>query len=194
MIIIKVFLLIGTFSLSQSKNRFMPNLPFGEYRVVFEKMYPCEPNGNHPFQFNIYFDKKTFNETEVKGNVTVMRPFDDNFTFDLNWSSWGSTGGWIPNSNIYITKKACSTLKNLNGNLWFLAIKALNIKSPNCPIPVGTYVSSGLDLKILENHNFPKIYFYGKYKMIFKVKNEENKIYGCECLEIQLIRPWETPI
>jgi len=38
------------------------------------------------------------------------------------------------------------------------------------------------------------VYFYGRYKVIFKVKDEENNILGCGVVELSLIRPWEIPI
>jgi len=55
-------------------------------------------------------------------------------------------------------------------------------------------MTSGLDVKELIDLNFPKVYFYGKYKVLFKVKNEENKVLGCAVYEISLTRPWEKPI
>jgi len=58
----------------------------------------------------------------------------------------------------------------------------------------GTYISSGIDLKEIEDHNFPKVYFYGRYKVIFKIKDVENNILGCGVVELSLIRPWEIPI
>lgn len=59
----------------------------------------------------------------------------------------------------------------------------------------GTYISSGMDMnKLIEGHNFPKVYFYGKYKAIFKFINVKNVLLGCGVLEFNLIRPWETPI
>lgn len=57
----------------------------------------------------------------------------------------------------------------------------------------GTYITSGIDLKKFEDHNFPKVFFYGKYKLVFKMKNKENKVLGCRIMEINLIRPWEKP-
>jgi len=53
---------------------------------------------------------------------------------------------------------------------------------------------SELDVKELQDHNFPKVYFYGKYKVVFKIKNEKNNILGCVVIEISLTRPWEKPI
>lgn len=49
----------------------------GEYRVVFQKLYPCDSTKNHSILFNIYFNKKTLSITEMKGNLTYLIPFDD---------------------------------------------------------------------------------------------------------------------
>jgi len=57
----------------------------------------------------------------------------------------------------------------------------------------GTFITKSVELKELENHNAPKVFFYGKYKYIFKFKNEQNKILGCFVMEVTLIRPWEKP-
>jgi hypothetical protein len=51
-----------------------------------------------------------------------------------------------------------------------------------------------MDLKEVEDHNFQKVYFYGKYKVSFKIQNVENYVLGCAELELSLIRPWEKPI
>ncbi|XP_015372404.1 PREDICTED: uncharacterized protein LOC107167743 [Diuraphis noxia] len=192
--IIQMFVVIGFFSLSQSKYSFMPNLPVGEYRVVFEKLYPCEPTKNYSIQLNIYFSKKTSSLTEMKGNITSLIDLDDTLTLDINVASWGSIGGWKPNSMVYITKKACSAFKNVGGNAWFSFLKGFNIPTNNCPLPAGTYSSSGIDSKKFEDHNFPKVYFYGKYKMVYNVKNTKNMVVFCEVVEYTLIRPWEVAI
>lgn len=194
MIIFKVLVLLGFLSLSQSKNIFMPNLPMGEYRVVFEKVYPCESTKNHSIQLNIFINKITSSTKEYRGNITFLVPFDDTLTIDLNLASWGSTGGWIPNSNSLITKKACSIMKNLGGNAWFTFIKGFNFPTHSCPLPTGTYITSGIDLKKFEDNNFPKVYFYGKYKLVYKANNVKNNLIGCEVVEFNLIRPWETPV
>jgi len=58
----------------------------------------------------------------------------------------------------------------------------------------GTYMTKGIDLKELDNFNMPKVYFYGKYKITYKIRiNEEKNVLGCIALEITLIRPWENP-
>ncbi|XP_027841005.1 uncharacterized protein LOC114122523 [Aphis gossypii] len=191
MIIMKVYVLITFLSVSNSKTNFMPNLPLGEYRIVFEKIYSCE--STNVFQYNLYFSKKTFNITEMKGNITFLLPFDDTLTLDINGASWGSIGGWKPNSMVYITKNTCSNSKKLLGNAWYSLIKAFNGHITSCPFPAGTYITNGIDLKELDNLNMPKVYFYGKYKVTFKIRNEEKNVLGCFVIEMTLLRPWEKP-
>ncbi|XP_060848056.1 uncharacterized protein LOC132927530 [Rhopalosiphum padi] len=193
MIILKLFFLIGYFYLIKSKTIFMHNLALGEYRTVSEKIYSCQ--STNLIKFNTYFSKRTSNITEMKGNFSVSIPFDDSLSLDINAASWSSIGGWIPNSMVYLSKNACSSLKKFAGNAWYSIIKAFNMPTTSCPIPSGIYITSGMDLKELEErHNFPKVYFYGKYKVTFKIKNVENKVIFCTVLELSLIRPWEKPI
>ncbi|XP_016656282.1 uncharacterized protein LOC107882449 [Acyrthosiphon pisum] len=160
--IIKTFGLILFFSFSQSKNLFMPNLPMGEYRLVIDKVYQCESRTNYTIKFNIYTSKKTSSITELKGNITLLIPYDDSLTIDVNLSSWGSTGGWIPNYYIFTRKMACINLRAVSGNAWFTFLKAFNTSTDSCPIPVGTYITSGYDLKKLEDNNLPKVFFLWK--------------------------------
>ncbi|XP_003241737.2 uncharacterized protein LOC100571897 [Acyrthosiphon pisum] len=192
--LIKKFGLILFFSSSQSENLFRPNLPAGEYRLVIDNVYPCETTKNHPIQFNWYLSKKTSSITELKGNTTLLIPFDDTLTIDYNFASWGSTGGWVPNAHILKTKKACSNVKHLSGNAWLNSMNGFNIPTYKCPIPAGTYITSGIDKKKFEDMNFPKTYFYGKYKVVCRYKNLKNEVVGCVVVEVNLIRPWETPI
>ncbi|XP_029346445.1 uncharacterized protein LOC100568985 [Acyrthosiphon pisum] len=166
----------------------------GEYRLVIDKVYPCGSRTNHTIRLNIFSSKKTLNITEIKGNITLLKPYDDDLTLDLNVSTWGSTGGWIPNHYILIRKKACSSLRNLYGNAWFTLLNAFNVSTDRCPIPLGTYITSGYDLTKFEDMNLPKLIFYGKYKLVGRIKNVENKEVGCIVAETNLIRPWETPI
>ncbi|XP_028044455.1 uncharacterized protein LOC113557827 [Rhopalosiphum maidis] len=191
----KIFVFIGFSYLVKSKNVFMPNLPLGEYRTVIEKIYPCESlNSLQTIKTNLYFNKRTSNITEMKGNFTFLVPFDDSLTLDVNAASWSLIGGWKPNSMVYISKTACSSLKKILGNAWYSLMKAFNFSKATCPIPLGIYVTSGLDFKEIEDHNFPKVYFYGKYKTTVKIKNVKNDVLGCIILELSLIRPWEKPI
>jgi len=55
----------------------------GEYRVIFEKIYPCESTANHSIKFNLYMNKKTSSITELKGNVTYLIPLDDSLTVSI---------------------------------------------------------------------------------------------------------------
>jgi len=54
-------------------------------------------------------------------------------------ASWGSTGGWIPNYYTFLSKKACSTMRNLSGNAWSTFFHAYNSTTDRCPIPVVIY-------------------------------------------------------
>jgi len=58
----------------------------------------------------------------------------------------------------------------------------------------GIYTTTGIDMKLFEDNNFPKVYFYGKYKMMYKLKNAENIVLGCQVVEFSLVRPWEVTI
>ncbi|CAH1731479.1 unnamed protein product [Aphis gossypii] len=189
MIITKVIMLIVFFSLSNSNTSFMPNLPLGEYRMAFEKIYPCE--SKNVFQLNFYFSKKTLSLTEIKGNLTFLLPLDDTLILDVNAASWDSIGGWKPNSMVYTSKNACSNWKKLLGNVWNSILKSYKVSDTSCPIPSGNYTTTGLDIKKLSDHNFPKVYFYGKYKLTCKIKNIKNDVLGCVVLEYSLLRPWE---
>ncbi|XP_050063066.1 uncharacterized protein LOC114122522 [Aphis gossypii] len=116
----------------------------------------------------------------MKGNITLLTPFDDTLTLHINAASWGSTGGWKPNAMVCITKNACSHLKKLLGKVWNTLSESLhNFHNYNCPVPVGKFTTTGIDLKKLEELNVPKVFVYGKYKYVLKFKNEENKILGC---------------
>ncbi|XP_027849127.1 uncharacterized protein LOC114128747 [Aphis gossypii] len=194
MILMKAFVLFGIFLLIKSQNVFMPNLPLGEYRTVFDKVYNCDLTKNQSIKFNFGLNKKTSSITELKGNAIYLIPFDDTLTLDVNLASWSLAGGWKPNSLVYITKNACSSLKKVLGHAWNSMIKGFNISSTSCPIIAGTYNAPGINLKELEDHNSPKVYFYGKYKLLIKIKNEEKKELSCLTIELSLIRPWEKPI
>ncbi|XP_060881995.1 uncharacterized protein LOC132953638 [Metopolophium dirhodum] len=102
-----------------------------EYRIVYERVYPC--TSINLMQFNLYFSKKTSSITELKGNFTFKIPMDDNFTLDVNFASWDSIGGWKPNAVVYIAKNACSSFKNVLGNVWHELVKAFNFPSTIYP-------------------------------------------------------------
>ncbi|XP_026819173.1 uncharacterized protein LOC113557828 [Rhopalosiphum maidis] len=172
-----------------------------EYRTVLETIYPCQ--SINAIQTNIYFRKRTSSITEMKGNFTLLVPFDDSLTININLASWSLTGGWKPNLAVFIAINACSSLKTVLGNVWYSLMKAFNFPKTSCPLlpiiyknnDLSTYITSGIDLKEFEDHhNFPKVYFYGKHKVLYKTKNIENKVLGCFVLELSLICPREYPI
>jgi len=58
----------------------------------------------------------------------------------------------------------------------------------------GVYLLSGYDVILINDNNFPKVYFYGKYKFVGKVKNKNNTLVGCITTEGSLLGPWETTL
>lgn len=52
----------------------------GKYRIIFEKIHLCESIKNQSLLVNVYFDKKTPNETILRRNFTALIPLDDTLT------------------------------------------------------------------------------------------------------------------
>ncbi|XP_060875947.1 uncharacterized protein LOC132949198 [Metopolophium dirhodum] len=179
--------------MTKSQIKFLPNLPLGEYKILFTAIYPCESTRDHILGWNLYFSKKSQNTTEIKGNLTFLEAFDDSTKLDINLWSWSLTGGWKTNSYVYLTENACNKLKIVFGKVWFSLKESFKIPTGDCPIPSGIYTTSGFDIKYLQDHNFPKVYYYGKYKGVLKLKNKKNKLLGCFAMEFNLLRPWEMP-
>ncbi|XP_050059977.1 uncharacterized protein LOC126551197 [Aphis gossypii] len=195
MILINLYVIAGFIVISKAQIKFMPNLPLGEYKVIIRAIYQCvEEPKDLPMKFNVYLSKKSSNITEVRGNLTSELPFDDSLIFDVNFASWSLTGGWKPNSLVYVTNNACSKLKSISGNVWYSFLKTINSTTTNCPIPKGIYTLSGYDTTLINDNNFPKVYFYGKYKFVGKLKNKNNIVVGCLAAEFSIVRPWETNI
>ncbi|XP_027851461.2 uncharacterized protein LOC114130649 [Aphis gossypii] len=161
--------------------------------MITTAIYQCsEEPKDLPLKANLYLSKKSSNTTEIRGNFTFEIPFDDSLIFDVNFASWSLTGGWKPNSLVYVTKNACSKLKSILGNSWYSFLKATNSTITNCPLSKGIYTLSGYDTSLLNDNNFPKVYFYGKYKYVGKIKNQNNKVVGCKAAELSFVRPWES--
>lgn len=78
-------------------------------------------------------------------------------------------------------------IKQLSGDGW----RVINIIIEYLQ---GVYLSSGYDVTFINDNNFPKVYFYGKYKFVGKVKNKNNTLVGCITTEGSLVRPWETTL
>lgn len=168
---------------------------YGEYRILASAVNQCEDQPkNLPLKANLYLSKKSSNTTEVRGNLSLEILFDDSLTLDTNFASWSLTGGWKPNSLIYVTKNACSKAKSILGNAWYSFLKTVNSTTTNCPLPMGIYQISGYDTALLNDNNFPKVYFYGKYKYVGKIKNKYNKVVGCITAELSFVRPWESTL
>ncbi|XP_060849838.1 LOW QUALITY PROTEIN: uncharacterized protein LOC132928907 [Rhopalosiphum padi] len=163
-----------------------------EYRMILTAIYQCEETKDLPIKFNVHLSKKSSNITEIRGNLTYTMPFDDSTVWDVNIASWSLTGGWKPNSIVYVTNNGCSKLRNILGNAWDYVSKGFQIPTANCPQPTGIFKSSGLDTTFIKDNNFPKMYFYGKYKYVGKLKNKNNKLLGCLVIEFNLVRPWES--
>jgi len=53
----------------------------GEYRTIFERVYTCK--SKNTFQANLYFSKRTSNITEMKGNFTLLKRLDDDYTVSI---------------------------------------------------------------------------------------------------------------
>jgi hypothetical protein len=53
----------------------------------------------------------------------------------VNGASWSLTGGWKPNSLVYVSKNACSSLKMVLGNTWYSLYKAFHFPHTSCPLP-----------------------------------------------------------
>lgn len=60
-------------------------------------------------------------------------------------------------------------------------------------LPQGTYISSGMDPNDLQKNNFPKVFFYGKYKCVVKVISKNGRLLGCVESQLRIVRPWEVP-
>lgn len=50
-----------------------------------------------------------------------------------------------------------------------------------------------MDVNEFRNNNLPKTFFYGKYKVTSKIKNNARQLMGCIATQMQLVRPWEVP-
>ncbi|XP_022167375.1 uncharacterized protein LOC111031650 [Myzus persicae] len=193
MILITFYIFICFIFVLKAQSIFRPNLPLGKYRLVTNAIRQCDNTQHLPFQVNLYLNKKSSNVTEFRGNFSLGIPMDDSLILDGNVESWSLTGGWKPNSIVYVTTNDCTKTKFIAGNVWKSFLKAFNVPTENCPIPPGTYsTSTGYDTSLLEDNNAPKVYFYGKYKYVGKMKTKDNKLLGCIAYEVELLRPWEV--
>ncbi|KAF0766097.1 Uncharacterized protein FWK35_00005067 [Aphis craccivora] len=174
------------------KSLFLPNLPFGEYRIHYLGLTRCiSIQSRDGILFNLYLSKTSVNTTEVKGNITNYVEIDDFLNLEINMAVKDSIGGWKDNAFVFKEPKACSSLKKLLGKAWTQIMDGGGFYNATCPIPRGFYKVSGVDTAVFSSINFSKTFFYGSYKFrFFFTKN--NEVYGCFVLVIELRRPWET--
>ncbi|XP_050533131.1 uncharacterized protein LOC126901046 [Daktulosphaira vitifoliae] len=149
-----------------------PNLPVGKYKLKFNAASICNESIDYPINFNLKLSKTSPTKTLLIGNITMSISFDDILIFNMNMAVWSKIGGWKDNAYVYRNKNACSTLKYFLGNVWNTFVK--NFKNKDCPFLQGHYPINGFDLSLVEQANFPKEFFYGKYKL--KVFYTDDKI------------------
>ncbi|XP_050435021.1 uncharacterized protein LOC126842179 [Adelges cooleyi] len=165
----------------------------GEFRIKIKQYSSCEPTMTHLLKFNVYLSRRSPTVLELKGNNTLLVPFDDSIISNINIAMKGSNGGWINNAEVYTMKRACSMSKFLLGKSWTSLSKAFKYdNNGECPIKPGVYVSSGFNLDDINDNGFPKQYFYGEYKFTIKYANDLNKMLGCQVIVVDILRPWET--
>ncbi|XP_060840903.1 uncharacterized protein LOC132921740 [Rhopalosiphum padi] len=172
------------------KPLFLPNLPFGEYRINYLGLLRCESIPNK-IVFHLYLSKKSANATEIKGNITNYIPFDDSLNLELNLAVKDSIGGWKENAFILKKSKSCSSLKILLGDVWTKVMEGGGAYNATCPLPKGFYKVHGVDTSVFNSVNVPKTFFYGVYKVRFSI-TKINDVYGCFIVIIEVKRPWET--
>ncbi|XP_022174353.1 uncharacterized protein LOC111036583 [Myzus persicae] len=191
LIILIVF--VNVVNSDTTKRLLLPQLPIGEYRLKPLAILRCELSQvNNLIKINYYLSKTSTNTTEIKGNFTNLVPLDDSFNVEINMAVKDSVGGWKDNAHIFKSPKACSSLKNVLGNIYNRVLDNLGMHNiRGCPIPVGCYVSSGMKNNDELYSNLPKQFFYGTYKLRFQFT--KNKIvHGCVTYILEVKRPWET--
>ncbi|XP_050528733.1 uncharacterized protein LOC126898574 isoform X1 [Daktulosphaira vitifoliae] len=169
------------------------NSIMGEFKMKYNSIYSCGSSEKNLLQWNVFFSKRTPTITDLKGNLTYLVPFDNSIMFTINFAVKGTNNAWISNAHIVPFKKACDTTKMINGkNAWEEFLTAFNIPKPGCPISPGVYVSSGFDLNFITDiEYFPKVFFYGIYKVNMTFTNTKEKFLGCFIIVVDVVRPWE---
>ncbi|XP_025419795.1 uncharacterized protein LOC112690089 isoform X2 [Sipha flava] len=179
--------------LGVNSQKFFPNLP-GDFRIEYKAFIRCQIKTNNDIRLNLYLSKKSANTTEIRGNVTIGKPIDDSWTANAIFAIKDSIGGWKDNAHIFKFEKACTTIKNFLGKEWKLALNSFGAENTNCPLLPGVYVGKGkYELtNFISNSNFPKIFFYGTYKVRFFLTDKNNIEHGCGSVVVEVKRPWET--
>ncbi|VVC45441.1 Hypothetical protein CINCED_3A021303 [Cinara cedri] len=173
-------------------NGFLPNLPVGEYKAYARAFIKCKPTGGNLIDFNLYLYKVSVNSSELRGNITVKKPFDDSFGVNFSFAVKDSIGGWKENAYFFQIDKACTKAIYLLGSAASTFANNFSLNA-TCPFPVGVHVSKGLDFtKVFSQANIPKQFFYGTYKYRIEIIDNKKKQVGCGIIIMDIKRPWET--
>ncbi|XP_050528736.1 uncharacterized protein LOC126898574 isoform X2 [Daktulosphaira vitifoliae] len=172
---------------------YRPNLPAGEFKLKYHYITSCDSPEKNLIQYNLFFSKRSPTITDLKGNLTFFVPFDNTVTFTTNFAVKGSNNAWFNNAHIMTFKKACETMTILfRSKAYEEFLTAFKIPKPGCPLKPGVYVSSGFDLNFITDiEYFPKVFFYGIYKVNMTFTNTKEKFLGCFIIVVDVVRPWE---
>ncbi|XP_050432285.1 uncharacterized protein LOC126840519 [Adelges cooleyi] len=152
-------LIAFTFGDLNIKPVFRPNLPSGQYKLIFRAVYKCSTtNLNETIQLNLHITKTSEHDTSYVGNITLLEPLTDEFDINVNMAVMDKIGGWKDNAYVYTSKKGCTSIKGFYG-VTFSTF--LGLEHVECPVGKGIY-NVLYDTKNYEKGNFPKIFFYGK--------------------------------
>ncbi|XP_060847243.1 uncharacterized protein LOC132926848 [Rhopalosiphum padi] len=158
--------------------KLISTLPIGEYKVIINQFFKCNPSQEYKIQHNFYI-VHTKNTTLFKGNITLLIPFDDTMSMEFNLAMRDSFGKWRDNTLVQKSPKACSVVKQVIGNSWNNYLNSFGIKNHACPISPGVYTSgNGMDTSIFKDANFPRQFIYGTYKLRYSY-NRNNEILSC---------------
>ncbi|VVC45440.1 Hypothetical protein CINCED_3A002932 [Cinara cedri] len=160
-------------------NGFLPNLPVGEYKVYARAFIKCKPTEGNLIEANLYMYKISVNSSEIRGNITFKKPIDDSYNMDINFAVKDSIGGWKENAYFFQIDKACTKAIYYLGSAVSTVANNFSFNA-TCPIPVGVYVSKGLDFtQVFSQANIPKQFFYGTYKYRIDIIDNKKKQVGC---------------
>ncbi|XP_050426508.1 uncharacterized protein LOC126836878 [Adelges cooleyi] len=169
---------------------YYPNLPMGEYKFKIKAASVCEHFEHAKLQINFYVSRTNATTYVMKGNFTYLIPFDDSMSLTLSFAKRGSIGGWAENFHIYSTPKACSKLNWIMGSIFSVLKKQFNWTG--CPIKPGVYATSEIDMEKFKDNNFPKVFFYGEYKLKISITSSIGETLGCSNYYVDILRPWEV--
>ncbi|XP_022177761.1 uncharacterized protein LOC111038828 isoform X2 [Myzus persicae] len=120
-------------SICMSDVSLISSLKFGEYKLIFKQIFKCNSSQVYKIQFNHYIIP-TANSTKLKGNITMLIPYDDTMSIEINMAMRDSFGNWKDNTIIQKSPNACSKIKLGFGNSWNKYLNSFGINNTACPI------------------------------------------------------------